>query len=80
MLGYLAGPWWGSRIYNSIHSYVTPGTLALMAMLLHAQGLLPFALIWINHIGVDRLLGYGLKYPSGFQCTHLGRTGRTHAS
>jgi len=35
--------------------------------------LLPYALIWMNHIGVDRLLGYGLKYPAGFKFTHLGK-------
>ena len=38
--------------------------------------LLPIALIWANHIGVDRLLGYGLKYADGFGWTHLGRVGR----
>jgi hypothetical protein len=38
--------------------------------------LLPVALIWANHIGVDRLLGYGLKYAEGFGWTHLGRQGK----
>jgi hypothetical protein len=76
MLGYLAGPNWGARIYNAIHTYMTPATLAVCALLLHAPALLPFALIWINHIGVDRLLGYGLKYPAGFQWTHLGSLGK----
>ena len=73
MLGYLAGPFWGSRVYNAVHAYATPGTLAACALVLHADPLLPFALIWVNHIAVDRLLGYGLKYPSGFKDTHLGR-------
>src|ERR1700679_3385882 len=72
MLGYLGGARLGARIYNSIHSYVTPATLAVTALLLHSPELLPFALIWINHIAVDRLLGYGLKYPAGFKWTHLG--------
>jgi hypothetical protein len=72
MLGYLGGPKLGARIYNAIHSYVTPATLAVTALLLESPALLPYALIWINHIGVDRLLGYGLKYPSGFKSTHLG--------
>ena len=79
MLGYLAGSRWGGRIYNAIHSYVTPATLAIIALLLHAAGSLPFALIWVNHIGVDRLLGYGLKYPAGFGWTHLGRQGHLAA-
>lgn len=76
MLGYFAGPCWGARTYNAIHSYVTPATLALAGLLLHRAEVLPIALIWINHIGVDRLLGYGLKYPAGFGWTHLGRLGK----
>jgi len=31
------------------------------------------ALIWLVHIGADRLLGYGLKYPTAFKDTHLQR-------
>jgi hypothetical protein len=73
MLGYLAGPCWGARIYNAFHTYVTPAALALCALLLHVP--LALALIWANHIGVDRLLGYGLKYADGFGYTHLGRVG-----
>jgi len=30
------------------------------------------ALIWAAHIGFDRFLGYGLKYPVAFRVTHLG--------
>ena len=76
MLGYLAGPNLGARVYNAIHSYVTPATLAVSALLLGSTVLLPIALIWINHIGVDRLMGYGLKYPDGFGWTHLGKLGK----
>jgi len=75
MLGYLGGAKLGARIYNAIHSYVTPATLAVVALLLGRPTLLPYALIWMNHIGVDRMLGYGLKYPGGFQWTHLGKLG-----
>lgn len=76
MMGYLLGPLWGARIYNSIHAYATPATLAICALLLHAGGMVPIALIWGNHIAVDRLLGYGLKYQAGFGWTHLGPIGR----
>ena len=71
MLGYLAGPCWGARIYNAIHTYVTPAALALCALLFQEHVALAVALIWANHIGVDRLLGYGLKYADGFGYTHL---------
>jgi len=72
MLGYLANPCQGARIYNAIHSYFAPIALAVAALLLHQAVALPFALIWINHIGLDRLLGFGLKYQAGFGWTHLG--------
>jgi Domain of unknown function (DUF4260) len=77
MLGYVSGrPCTGARVYNAFHSYVLPGVLAISSLLFHAPTLLPVALIWINHIGVDRLLGYGLKYSDGFGFTHLGRIGK----
>jgi hypothetical protein len=73
MLGYVSGqPCWGARIYNAFHTYLLPAVLALAALVLHAHGVLPIALIWINHIGVDRALGFGLKYADGFGFTHLG--------
>jgi hypothetical protein len=76
MLGYLVSPCWGARSYNTVHSYVLPAVLGLSGYLLHADALLPIALIWANHIGVDRLLGYGLKYSNGFGWTHLGLLGK----
>jgi hypothetical protein len=72
MLGYLASPCRGARVYNAFHTYTVPIILGLLAWLLHAMALAPFALIWVNHIGVDRLLGFGLKYSTGFSWTHLG--------
>jgi hypothetical protein len=80
MLGYLANSCWGARCYNTAHTYVVPAVLALAAMLLHGSSLLlAIALIWINHIGVDRLLGYGLKFREGFGWTHLGHVGKQHS-
>ncbi len=57
ILGYFAGPCRGSRIYNAVHTYTLPITLAVCALLFHANALLPFAAIWVNHIGVDRMMG-----------------------
>ena len=31
----------------------------------------PTADHWVGHIGADRLVGYGLKFESGFKDTHL---------
>jgi len=77
MLGYLAGPCRGARVYNAMHTYVGPAALGACAYLLHANVVaLAIAIIWANHISVDRLLGYGLKYGDGFGFTHLGRVGK----
>jgi hypothetical protein len=32
-------------------------------------------IIWFSHIVFDRMLGYGLKYPTFFKDTHLQRLG-----
>jgi hypothetical protein len=79
MLGYLISPCRGARVYNAFHTYTLPIVLGLSGWFLHGRGLVPAALIWINHIGVDRVLGYGLKYSNGFGWTHLGIKGR-HAA
>jgi hypothetical protein len=80
MLGYLYSPCWGARIYNAAHTYVLPSVLVAGALLLGAKAELPIALIWINHISIDRLMGYGLKYSNGFGWTHLGRLGKAKAA
>ena len=69
-LGYLLGPKVGAACYNAMHGLLGPAVLALV------PGGLPYALIWFAHIGVDRALGYGLKYQQGFAFTHLGLVGR----
>jgi hypothetical protein len=71
MLGYLAGSRFGSYCYNAVHTHISPIALAAIALILVRPALLPFALIWFNHIGIDRLCGYGLKYPTSFGRTHL---------
>jgi len=80
MLGYLAGPRVGSRRYNAVHTYVAPLALAGLAALAAAPILTSVALVWTAHIGTDRALGYGLKHPTGFGDTHLGRTNASEAS
>jgi len=74
-LGYLAGPRMGSIAYNATHATLGPLALAAVGVLV-APAALPAACIWLAHIGMDRALGYGLKYTSAFGDTHLGRVGR----
>jgi hypothetical protein len=76
MVGYAAGPRAGAIGYNLAHSYLPPATLAVAGVVGGLRPMVGVALIWFAHIGLDRLLGYGLKRPSGFRDTHLGRIGR----
>jgi hypothetical protein len=71
MLGYLLNVKWGSALYNLVHTLTGPGLLLLACHLGGAPQIIPYALIWLAHIGFDRMLGYGLKYPTQFKDTHL---------
>ena len=73
MLGYVVSVRLGSSLYNLVHTYFSPLALVGLAVLEHKTEMLPFALIWLAHIGFDRALGYGLKYPTFFKDTHLQR-------
>jgi hypothetical protein len=73
MLGYLLGNRVGAMMYNVVHMYATPLVLGALAWLLAWPLGMQLALIWIFHIAVDRVVGYGLKYESGFKQTHLDR-------
>lgn len=76
MLGSLRSPAFGAYAYNATHTYSVPAVLGAIAWFTGAAWLLPLAIIWIAHIGADRALGYGLKYPGRFHETHLGTIGR----
>ena len=78
-VGYLAGPGVGAFTYNLAHTWV-PGVLVLgLGTWLSVPTIQLAAAILIAHVGVDRALGYGLKLPTSFQDTHLGRIGRRPA-
>jgi hypothetical protein len=73
MLGYLAGSRVGAAVYNTFHSYPLPAALGLVGLFVGAPIAVSVALVWFTHIGMDRLMGYGLKYPTDFKDTHLQR-------
>ena len=79
LLGYLAGARSGAAIYNAAHSTLGPAALIALGVLGAQPVALAGGLIWLAHIGFDRLLGYGLKYGSGFGATHLGQVGARDA-
>jgi len=80
LIGYLAGPRVGAHAYNALHTYAGPAALAALAYYGVVPGAWPPCLIWVAHIGMDRALGLGLKFPSAFQHTHLGNVGRVARS
>lgn len=71
MLGYIASARVGAITYNAVHTYVGPLLLAGYSFAAVHQMPLWVSLIWIAHIGFDRMLGFGLKYPTQFKDTHL---------
>lgn len=71
MLPYLINPRLGALIYNVVHTYALPLAVAAVAYLGGFPTLLALALIWLAHIGLDRTVGYGLKYGDDFKHTHL---------
>jgi hypothetical protein len=73
MLGYAAGPAVGAIAYDVAHTYAIPVALGTIGVFADTDVAIQVALIWITHIGVDRAVGYGLKYPTGVKDTHLQR-------
>ena len=71
MLGYLGGKKIGAAAYNLAHTYSSPLLLLLILWLLGQSAWSWLAVIWLGHIGFDRMLGYGLKYETAFEDTHL---------
>ena len=76
LLAYLASPRTGAILYNAAHSYMAPVAMMTSGFALASPLWLSVAMIWMAHIGIDRALGYGLKYGAGFTFTHLGRIGQ----
>jgi hypothetical protein len=73
MAGYLLNNQIGAAIYNAFHTYSVPLAMIALGAWLPNETVLAAGLVWCAHIGLDRMLGYGLKYPTHFKDTHLNR-------
>jgi hypothetical protein len=71
--GYAFGPKVGAIAYDALHTEILPVALGAVGVVSDSRGATKIALIWLAHIGADRLFGYGLKYPTAFKDTHLSR-------
>ena len=78
--GYLRGPVAGAFGYNLFHNWAT----GLIVLGLGLAGSVPLVAmigaVLVAHVGMDRAAGYGLKFTTSFQDTHLGRIGKSRAA
>jgi hypothetical protein len=75
--GYLGGSRIGANLYNVAHATPVPTLLVGLGWWQHNSIVLVLGLVWLSHIGMDRMLGFGLKYSDHPQHTHLGSGGHT---
>ena len=80
MLGYAAGNKTGAISYNLFHHKAIAIVLFLIGFINQIYSLEITGLILFGHSSMDRMLGYGLKYFTGFQFTHLGQIGRSKSN
>ena len=84
MIGYVINPRIGSYAYNFVHNQVLAVIILFPVVLAMftpdfvdvtsdepLRFLLIAGLVLLTHINMDRMLGYGLKYPDKFKHTHL---------
>jgi len=76
MVGYLAGPRPGAIVYDAVHNWALGLAVLALAWFLASPAIALAGAILVAHTGMDRLAGYGLKYPTSFGDTHLGRMGK----
>ena len=71
--GYLVNKRVGAVAYNAVHTYTLPLALLVVSLVLDFPTGTQLASIWLAHLGADRMLGFGLKYTTGFKDSHLQR-------
>lgn len=76
MIGYVGGPRLGAITYNLAHNLATALIILAIGWFAAIAALALLGAILVAHVGMDRSLGYGLKLPTDFKDTHLGRIGR----
>jgi hypothetical protein len=80
MAGYLGGARLGAIVYNFVHHKALAVGLYVLGAMAGSQILQLAGLILLGHSSLDRVLGYGLKYPESFHTTHLGLIGKAQKS
>ena len=75
-VGYLRGPRVGAIVYNLAHDLATGAAVVGVGLALGSVPVAAAGAILVAHSGMDRMAGYGLKLPTSFRDTHMGRIGR----
>ena len=74
MVGYVVDARIGAMAYDVVHTALLPAVLLAGTWYVGWPLGVGLALIWLAHLGADRAVGYGLKYPDAdFSETHLQR-------
>lgn len=76
MLGYTVNPRTGAMIYNLFHHKALGIAFVIMGVFFLGEIITLVGIILFSHSAMDRIFGYGLKYPDSFKNTHLGRIGK----
>jgi len=76
MVGYLGSPRLGAFTYNVVHNWALGLAVLGVAFAMDSVPLAIAGAVLVAHVGMDRTAGYGLKLPTSFHDTHLGRMGR----
>ncbi len=70
-IGFVRDARLGAATYNLAHNLVTAGAVLGLGLWLGIGWLAIAGAILLAHIGMDRVAGYGLKYPTTFKDTHF---------
>lgn len=76
MIGYVVNTRVGATLYNLAHHQGLALAILIAGIYFSSPGLTLTGIILFGHSAMDRLLGYGLKYPDDFKHTHLGWIGK----
>ncbi len=76
MIGYAINPRIGAITYNVLHHKGLAIAIAFLGhYLLNNDAVTMAGIILFGHASMDRIFGYGLKFPDHFKHTHLGWIG-----
>lgn len=73
MIGYAFGSRIGAYSYNFFHHKAVALTVYLLGIYLGNSVVELIGIILFSHSAMDRMFGYGLKFTTSFNDTHLGK-------